>query len=234
MNGFDIEIQYSTKSKHTTLEVWPGNLVKVIAPIGLSQEALNKLVSSKTKWIIEKQRLIKDIPVWRAREFVSGESFPILGREYRLKIIEGYGETTLKEDRLIIPVSKIDVDGEDRAEIVKLSLMKWYKTEALSRIIPKVEAFSEKLNCSPKTVSIKDYTGRWGSCTPKGDLIFNWQILSFSREYFDYVIAHEVCHLIELNHSKEFYRILSSLGFDNEEMKNRVKYYRNLFVLNSH
>lgn len=229
MNGFDIEIQYSTKSKHTTLEVWPGNLVKVIAPIGLSQEALNKLVSSKTKWIIEKQRLIKDIPVWRAREFVSGESFPILSREYRLKIIEGFGETILKDDRLIVPVPKIDVDEEDSAELIKLSLIKWYKAEALSRIIPKVDTFSAKLNIAPKTVSIKDYTGRWGSCTSGGDLIFNWQILSLSRECFDYVIAHEVCHLIELNHSKDFYRLLRSLNIDFEETELQLKYCRNLF-----
>lgn len=229
MNGFDIEIQYSEKNKLTTLEVWPGNLVRVIAPIGAKEADLKKIVSNKIKWIIEKQRLIKDIPVWREREFVSGESFPILGREYRLKIIEGYGETVLKDDRLIVPMPKSDVDEEDKAELVKLSLMKWYKTEALSRIVPKVEAFSEKLNCTPKTVTIKDYDARWGSCTPKGDLIFNWQILTLSRECFDYVIAHEVSHLTQLNHSKEFYRSLKLLGFDVEEIELLLKYCRNIF-----
>ena len=229
MNGFEIEIQYSEKSKLTTLEVWPGNLVKIIAPIGAKESDLQKIVSNKTKWIIEKQRLIKDIPAWREREFVSGESFPVLGREYRLKIIEGYGETILKDDRLIVPMPKSDVEEEDKAELVKLSLIKWYKSEALSRIIPKVEAFSEKLNCNPKSVSIKDYDARWGSCTPQGDLIFNWQILTLSRECFDYVIAHEVSHLIQLNHSKEFYRSISSLGFDAQEIELQLKYCRNIF-----
>ena len=87
-----------------------------------------------------------------------------------------------------------------------------------------------KLNISAKSVSIKDYDARWGSCTPSGDLIFNWQTLTLSRECFNYVIAHEVCHLIELNHSKEFYRLLTFLNFDNDEINLRLKYYRNLFV----
>lgn len=231
MNGFDIEIQYSDKIKGTTLEVWPGNLVKVIAPVGATEEGVKKIISKKTKWIIEKQRLIKDVPAWREREFVSGESFPVLGREYRLKVIEGYGETVLKDDRLIVPLAQIDLEEEEKAELVKLSLMKWYKGEALLRIIAKVETYCEKLNINPKSVLIKDYEARWGSCTPLGELIFNWQILSLPREYFDYVVAHEVCHLRELNHSKEFYRLLNSLGFDNEEYSSRLKYYKNLFTL---
>ncbi|MDO9183962.1 MAG: SprT family zinc-dependent metalloprotease [Bacteriovorax sp.] len=232
MNGFDIEIQYSEKVKSTTLEVWPGNLVKVIAPIGSTETELQKIVSKKTKWIIEKQRLIKDVPVWREREFISGESLPILGREYRLKVIEGFGETSLKDDRFVVPVVTIENDDnseQSKSELVKLSLIKWYKAEALNKIIPRVEFFCEKLNCNAKSISIKDYEARWGSCTPTGDLIFNWQILALPRESFEYVIAHEVCHLIELNHSKDFYRLLCSLGFETDETEARLKYYRNLF-----
>ena len=229
MNGFDLEIQFSEKVKGTTLEVWPGNVVKVIAPVGSLESDVKKIVSKKTKWIIEKQRLIKDIPVWREREFVSGESFPVLGREYRLKIIEGYGETVLNDDRLIVPLPKLDIDESDKAELVKLSLIKWYKREALDRIQTKTNYFCEKLQVSARSISIKDYEARWGSCTPSGDLIFNWQILSLPREFYEYVIAHEVCHLIELNHSKEFYRLLNSLGFDNEECSSRLKYYKNIF-----
>lgn len=233
MNGFDLEIHYSEKAKGTTLEVWPGNVVKVIAPVGVTDSELQKVVSKKTKWIIEKQRLIKDISAWREREFVSGESFPVLGREYRLKVIEGFGETVQKDDRLITPITKNDLEAADRVDLIKLSLVKWYKAEAVSRINKTVEVFSKKLNCKANSVSIKDYEARWGSCTPSGDLIFNWQMLSLPRECFDYVIAHEVCHLIELNHSKDFYRQLSSLGFDNVESSARLKYYKNLFTLKS-
>jgi predicted metal-dependent hydrolase len=231
MNGFDIEIQYSEKAKGTTLEVWPGNVVRVIAPVGLTESELQKLVSEKTKWIIENQRLIKNIPAWREREFVSGESFPVLGREYRLKVIEGHGETTLKDDRLIVPLANIN-DADDKVELVKLSLMKWYKMEALNRITTRVEDCCEKLNISANSILLKDYEARWGSCTPNGDLIFNWQIISLPREYFDYVIAHEVCHLIEMNHSRDFYMKLRLLGFNFEEIGMKLKYYKNIFLLN--
>jgi predicted metal-dependent hydrolase len=230
MNGFDIEIQYSEKAKGTTLEVWPGNVVKVIAPVGATESELQKVISKKTKWIIEKLRLIKDIPIWRQREFVSGESFPILGREYRLQVIKGYGETVLNDNRLVVPLADIDLeDDAERAELVKLSLIKWYKNEALNRINERIELFCGRLSCKPKSVSIKEYEARWGSCTPSGDLIFNWQILTLPREYFDYVIAHEVCHLVELNHSKEFYRLMTQLGFDSKELNLKLRIYKNIF-----
>lgn len=229
MNGFDIEILYSDKAKGTTLEVWPGNVVKVIAPVGVSESELQKVVSTKTKWIIEKQRLIKDIPAWRDREFVSGESFPLLGREYRLKVIEGYGETVLKDDRLIVPVTQIDLEAEDKGELVKLSLMSWYQKIALDKIKDRVKFYSEAIEEEPQSISIKDYVGRWGSCTPSKDLIFNWQCITLPKKLFEYVIAHEVAHLIELNHSKEFYRKLSLLGFENDELVVQLKYYRNIF-----
>jgi predicted metal-dependent hydrolase len=229
MNGFNLEIEYSDKIKGTTLEVWPGNLVKVIAPVGLTESELKKLISKKTKWIIEKQRLIKDVPTWREREFVSGESFPVLGREYRLKIIKGFGETILKDDRFIIPIQGSDLEESDIADLVKLSLVKWYKTEAQTRITSRVDFYIKKLGVNASTISIKDYEGRWGSCTPAGDLIFNWQIVCLPKEYFDFVIAHEVCHLKELNHSKEFYRLLKTLDFNNDEVVSRLKYFRNIF-----
>lgn len=232
MNGFDIEILYSEKARGTTLEVWPGNIVKVIAPLGVTEFELQKVVSRKTKWIIEKQRLVKDIPAWRAREFVSGESFPVLGKEYRLKVIEGYGETIPKDGYLIVPI--VNGDESDKAEQVKLSLMKWYRSEALPQIAARVEFFCEKLKCKANSVSIKDYESKWGACTSTSDLIFNWQILSLQREYFDYVIAHEVCHLIELNHSKDFYHLLNSLTIDNDRLSLRLKYFRNLFEFSQH
>ncbi len=229
MNGFNIEIQYSDKVKGATLEVWPGNLVKVIAPIGAIEEDLTKIVSKKTKWIIEKQRVIKDIPAWREREFVSGESFPLLGREYRLKTIEGYGDTILKDDRLIVPVAPFYGDIEDRAELIKLSLVKWYKEFALGKIADRVEYYSEQLGVRPSKVTLKDYVGRWGSCTPSGELIFNWQIIALPRNLFEYVVAHEVAHLNELNHGRGFKRVLASLVQDSELSEQHLKYYKNVF-----
>lgn len=226
MNGLNIDIEFSNKAKHTILEVRPGNVVKVIAPEGHSQLDIQKVVSKKLKWIIEKQRQIKDVPVPRKREFVSGESFPVLGKEYRLKVVEGRGEVGIVDDRLVVAVPR---DEEDQAELVKLALVRWYKETALSKIKERVPYFAEKIHVTPAKISIKDYTGRWGSCTPAGELIFNWQIITLPRSLFDYVIAHEVAHLKEMNHSIEFKRVLKGLIGEIEELEVKLCYSVGLF-----
>lgn len=225
MNGFNLEIQYSDKAKNTVLEVWPGNLVKVIAPTGSTVDLINKIVSKKTKWIIEKQRLIKDVPSWRKREFVSGESFPFLGKEYRLKVIEGHGEVALVDDRLIVAVPNDD----DKEELVKLALIRWYKEAAIQKIQERVAYYAGKICEIPASVKIKDYSGRWGSCTPSKDLVFNWQIIALPKSLFDFVIAHEVAHLKELNHGIEFKRIVAGLIANPEQCEASIKYFKNVF-----
>lgn len=226
MNGFDVAIEYSEKVKMASLEVWPGNLVKVIVPVGFNEAEIGKIISKKTKWIIEKQRLIQDIPAWREREFVSGESFPLLGREYRIKVIQAYGDTCLKDDRFIVPVT---IQDEDASELVRLSLVKWYKQYAMEKIAERAVFYSDKIGVEPTKISIKDYEGRWGSCTPQGELIFNWQILCLNRSLFDFVIAHEVCHIKELNHGREFKKLLAKVIPDSVEREHQLKYQKNVF-----
>ena len=225
MNGFNLDIQYSEKVKGMTLEVWPGNIVRIQAPTGTSEDLIKSAVSKKTKWIIEKQRMIKDVPAWRKREFISGESFPLLGREYRLKVIDGHGEVALKDDRLIVAVAQ----DEDRDELVKLALIKFYKEQAVGKVLPVVKEYCERLGVIANSVFFKSYEGRWGSCTPKGDLIFNWQIVALPRDLFRYVIAHEVAHLKEMNHGTEFKNLLKKLVSNMPEHETQIKYYQNIF-----
>lgn len=227
MNGFDIEIQYSDKAKKTSIEVWPGDVIKILAPKGTSEEFVRKAIRAKARWIVEKSRLIKDAPVWRPREFVSGESMPFLGKELRLKIIEGHGEVVHKDDFLLVPVPKCS--PEDSADVIKHLLMKWYKAEAKPRIESRVLYFCEKLNVSCDKIILKDMIAKWGTCSPDGALTFNWQIITLSRGLFDLVIAHEVCHLKEMNHSSAFKNLLSFLIPDVEEREHYLKYQKNVF-----
>jgi predicted metal-dependent hydrolase len=227
MNGFDIEIKYSDKAKTTSIEVWPGDVIKVLAPTGTSEEFVQKTIRAKARWIVEKSRLVKDAPIWRSRELVSGESMPFLGKDFRLKIIEGYGEVVQRDDFLIVPVPRCST--EDRADVIKHLLMKWYKAEAKPKIESRVLHFCEKLNVSCNKITLKDMTTKWGTCSPDGSLTFNWQIITLSRSLFDLVIAHEVCHLKEMNHSSTFKNLLSFLIPDAEEREHHLKYQKNVF-----
>jgi predicted metal-dependent hydrolase len=108
-------------------------------------------------------------------------------------------------------------------------LVKWYKLKALEKIEVSVAHYGSLLGVKSKSITLKNYKSRWGACSAKGDLIFNWQIITFNQNLFNYVVAHEICHLKEMNHSRRFYQLLEQLGFNKKEIHSQMRYLRNLF-----
>ena len=113
---------------------------------------------------------------------------PVLGRPY----VE-LGEST-------ITVSTSRRDPED----VKRTLETWYKKQAKELARSRAEHYRKILDVQPVEVKISSAKKRWGSCSPKGNILINWRLVMAPPWVFDYVVAHEMCHLIEMNHSKDF------------------------------
>lgn len=226
MDRFNVEIHYLKRARRATIRLMPNSVVKVTVPYGVGESEVKKMLEAKSKWIFEKHRILESVRNERKMEFVSGEALPFYGKDLRLKVIEGYGLVAEKDNYVIVPVPK----GEDEKEsYVKAALVKWYKAQAIEKIEDRVAHYCGLLGVLPNSISVKNYKSRWGACSSKGDLIFNWQIITFNKKLFDYVIAHEVCHLKEMNHSKRFYQLLNRLGFRKGDIHPQIRYLRNLF-----
>jgi predicted metal-dependent hydrolase len=226
LENFSVQIRYIKSARRATIRLKPNNVVRVSVPFGVSESEVKRMLQSKSKWIIEKNRFLENVRNEPKLQFVSDELLPFCGQRLRLKIIEGYGSIVAKEDAIYVSVPKYE---NEKNIYIKAALEKWYKVQAIDKIEQRVAHYCALLGLRPRSISIKNYKARWGACSSKGDLIFNWQIIMFNQNLFDYVIAHEICHLKEMNHSKKFYQLLTSIGFQRKDIHPQIRHLQNLF-----
>ena len=121
----------------------------------------------------------------------------------------------LKCGRLVVSVPR----GNKSPPVVSRAVSGWFMTRAEGKIKEKVERYAEQVGKSPKSVGIKSFKSRWGSCSVHGDLTFNWKIIIAPNRIVDYVVVHELCHLIHHDHSPKFWRSVEQVLPDYLESK---------------
>ena len=193
------------------IEVLPNGSVQVIAPEATSLSSIKKAVQKRARWLYQQYSKIKRqqhhvLP----REYVSGESHFYLGRRYLLKMIN----VKTIQPHVKLTRGQIQVRTRSRQpEIIKALLNDWYRDHAEQVFERRLEALVSNISWlnAPPPWKIRRMKKQWGSCSPKGVLTLNPLLVKAPRECIDYVILHELCHLKEHNHSRNYYRWLSRL-----------------------
>jgi predicted metal-dependent hydrolase len=176
--------------------------VVVRAPEGTSEEEIRRAVEAKKLWLFEKIHHEQKYPAGRQqKEFVSGETIPYLGRNYRLEI-------SGRADRGLHFHSRFVISREDQPQAARL-FRDWYIERAKDRITSRAEYFAAAMGTTFNQIMISDLKVRWGSCTPHSNLNFNWRIMKAPAVVVDYIVVHELAHLIESNHTPRFWNIVS-------------------------
>lgn len=222
----DFEIKRGNRKKTVAIHV---NIptVTVLAPKRLDEEKIRMIIQKKARWIIEKQELMERNKYLNpAKEFVSGESFLYLGRQYRLKVIKSAaGEAEkckLINGRLRVEIDR-NLDGEKGKRTVEKALTAWYLEHAEGKIRERTGRFAKQLGRLPKSVEVKNHKARWGSCSQTGAIRFNWRIIMMPLSVLDYVIVHELCHLTYLHHSVKFWQEVQSIIPDYKKKRDKLK-----------
>jgi predicted metal-dependent hydrolase len=219
VKGLDVGVVRTSRAKTASIKVDDG-LVSVVVPKTLAIERIQQLVEDKYQWIVQKVALHEESKPASDREFVSGEAYAYLGRNYRLKVVTGaYIPVKLIQGRLVATLP----DGTKRSDLVRDAVIRWYKLNALRKIKEKVRRYSKTMGLEPKSVSIKTLKSRWGSCSPIGELDFNWIIVMAPNRVVDYVVVHELCHLKQLDHSPKFWKEVERVMPDYAEHKKWLK-----------
>lgn len=227
MNDFEVQIRYRRKIRRATLRVLPGKIIRVTAPYRIAQNEIDQFVKRSSEWILKKYQLLELTSLPQEFAYCNGEIFRYLGDDYTLEIIDGQGEIVLNGQMLQVFVpNAVTV----KPKYVKRKLIKWYQLRAYERIKIKVADYVKQIDAKESSINLKTYKSRWGCCSAKGDLVFNWQIISFKEELFNYVVAHEVCHLKEMNHGIHFYELLRKLGFEKNTYHAMMRTAQNLFA----
>jgi predicted metal-dependent hydrolase len=193
-------VQYSDR---TTLgiTVMPDMEVVARAPLAATMEQVTAFVKKKAAWILKQQRFFLTYhPKTPARRYVGGETHLYMGRQYRLKVMDG------NSDSVRLKGSFIEVSTDDRTKVKDL-MDAWYAQHAQERLhaiaTPLIERF-RRHGVEPSSVLLKHMPTRWGSCTAKGKVILNPELIKAPRGCIEYVIVHELCHLIHHDHTQRF------------------------------
>ena len=221
--NFPYEVIRTKRKKSATIKVEEGK-VQVIIPESLSSKRLELLLKEKTSWIRNKLREYSQIQQIKPKEYVSGECFSYLGRNYRLKLTgTDSGEVKLKGGQFVLGVDA-KLSGDEKTGFIRESLLEWYFTHAKERLKEKTERYAKLIGVEPNSVIVKSYKSRWGSCSSKGDISYNWKIIIAPHRIVDYVVVHELCHMLHHNHSDKFWKSVERFLPDYRECREWLKY----------
>lgn len=191
---------YSNR-KTLGITVKPDLSVLVKAPIDTSIVQIKEKLHKKAPWIIKQQSYFLSFhPRTPKRKFVSGETHLYLGKQYRLKIIEG------KEESVKLKNGFLEVHTLGKLRTQQL-VANWYLNRAKIKLNLIAEPLITKFkiyNVEPSSIVFRNMPTRWGSCTPKGKIILNPELIKAPKGCIEYVIIHELCHLIYHDHTKTF------------------------------
>jgi predicted metal-dependent hydrolase len=192
-----VRVRESPRARTARIVVRRDGLIEIVVPRRVSYAEIDRLLERHRAWIAKRTtiptQLGLDRPgvVWRDLEPIPIEIARSSGASARLK-----------DGRLVVGAMS-DAD-------VREAIERWFRREARWLITESVEREAARLGLAFRTIAIRDQQTRWGSCSRRGTLSFNWRLAIAPRDVREYVVIHELCHLRELNHSQAFWQLVST------------------------
>lgn len=220
-----IEIPYRYRfgrAKTLAITVHPDLAVEVIAPQGTPLDRIRAKVAKRGAWILKAWREFERFhPLQPPREYVPGEAHRFLGRQYRLRAVAGPVAAVL----LLRGTLLVTLPDRPARRFLEPLMRAWYAHQAgeiLRRRLAACHRLAAVEGVPLPPLTIRRMARRWGSCTPTGRVTLNPELIKAPEDCIDYVIMHELCHLVEHNHSPRFWRLLERLMPDWRERRRRL------------
>ena len=203
-DGFIVTIIKSSRRKTASLKIKDGK-VSIHIPTRLPLKFAEKFVDQKTRWIQNKLSE-QSLQQTTEKQFINGEAFLFLHQEITLRLIQA-------ESSPIVRLNDQQLEFSGRLNrlsktAIRAALIRWYKQQAEEHITHRTAYLAEKINITPRSITVKTYKARWGSCNSRGELQFNWKLMLAPPNIIDYVIIHELCHIEHHNHSSRFWQLV--------------------------
>lgn len=196
-----MDLNYSiiySKRKTIGIIVERDRSVVVRAPLNASEEFIAKEIQKRKRLLQKKiEHNQKYTFAKQSKEFVSGESLLYLGKNYKLYVTDEPIDGVVFDSKFFI--------SKEKQKQANLLFKEWYINSATEVIVPKATAIAKHLGVSHNNISILDLKYCWGSCTPKDNIHFNWRLIKSPMTVIEYIIVHELTHLLEANHTPEFW-----------------------------
>lgn len=207
-------VKNGRRRRTLSVQVNPQGQVLVYVPWFVSGKEAEKFVKKRADWIVKSLSHFRELEKkYPKKEFVNGESFQLLGRNYRLKIVnengaDGAGCKIVGRKLLVVMNNQASANANEN---IKQALRNFYAAQMQKKVSDVIRRYAPALDVMPKDVKIVNQLRRWGSCSPKGNIRINWRLSMMPVSVLTYIVVHELCHLKVRNHSARFWRALQSV-----------------------
>jgi len=198
-------VKRSAGAKHVRLEIGREPGLTIVIPRSYKIGRLSKLLETKQGWILGKLGEYDNVRPLSVETLKDGDTVLYLGGELTLKTRRNHS----KVDAVKLERNTLLVNLKSETDRLELLLERWYRLQADRLIREKVKNISAQLGVSYNRLVIRGQKTRWGSCSHKGNLSFNWKLVMAPEPVIDYVAIHELAHLKEMNHTKNFWKLVA-------------------------
>ena len=225
-------LQRSTRRRRTIqLQTDPESGFKLMVPHTMSEREIEDFLLERSTWILKHradQERVADAVDWSI-----GGTATYRGKSVELVVEERDGEDpgkdlpptvvkSLEGDRVAVTLPP-NMGGEQKSHIVRELMTSWYQQEAWDHLTMRVAEFGNLMGVKPRQLKLSDAKRRWGSCSAKQSINLNWRLIMLDDSLIDYVVVHELAHLVELNHSSGFWRVVEGVIPDHRDRRKRLR-----------
>ncbi len=209
MNTIEFECIRSNR-KSIGIQINSDGKILVRAPKHVSDKFIRECVKAREEWISKKQAIIKERmnnnpPI----KYVEGEFFMFLGNKFRLMFRT---DDTHKKCKIYLEDGNLIYEnGVRTSEAIQSQLERWYRDAAQKLVEDRIEFYLKYYDVEPALIKVKTQKKRWGSCSSKKHLLFNWSLIKAPIEVLDYIVIHEMSHMVHMNHSNRFWDLVGTI-----------------------
>ncbi len=219
---FAVDVSFSTR-KRLSVTVHPDLRVTAKAPAGYEPEVLRQRLKKRSSWIARQVDYFEQFqPLPTERKFISGETHYYLGRQYRLRIRTGETDRVRLIGRFF-EMELLETSNREKAQTIMLDWYTIHAKDLLSKRLAQYIPTFERMGAKAPEVRYRRMKKRWGSCSNGGVIMLNIELVKAPIHCIDYVILHEMCHMLFPNHDRRFYRLLGQLLPDWGKRKERLE-----------
>jgi predicted metal-dependent hydrolase len=205
--GFEIKYKKRTSM---SIHIDSNGYVEVHVPKGISDDRIIQALEEKWGWIQEKLTEMKERTLGsKEKVYEHGESFLYLGKEYPIQISH---DTNIQQDYVVFEDEKLHIKVKHlEDDKIKQALKRFYYQQCKMLVEKSIKSYQSNFKTKPRSIRITDNKTNWGTCDSRQQLTFNWRLAMAPQSVIDYVVVHEMCHMLHMNHDRSFWRLVGKI-----------------------
>lgn len=223
IDGSEIRYEFKRSYRRSVVaKIRRDGVIEVRAPLLYRESNMLVFLNQHKRWIFNHFDRLQNADN-QQKKYISGEIHYYLGKKYTLQVVESNTNSVFIESNSLIINSKYP----ENPEYLEVLLNKWYKNQAkkvFAELLPPIIEKFKKYNVAPAKISIRDMRSRWGSCSRKGNISLNLQLIKLNENCIRQVMVHEMCHLVYFNHQAGFHALMDEMMPDWKLWKKEMKF----------